>query len=99
MRLAGRGTSRGPGAVHTGCFLCFLSIPVCHRLAKVNDRSRLMERAQGMLQQDRSLEVLGSPIFLAEFVSLIAEGKLSIPDVRRRGSLEFLIQRTFKRER
>ena len=29
MRLADRGTSRGPGAVRTGCLLCFLSIPVC----------------------------------------------------------------------
>ena len=25
-----RGTSRGPGALHTGCILCFLSIPVCY---------------------------------------------------------------------
>ncbi len=72
---------------------------IAKRLADVSDRSRLMERAQGMLQQDRSLEVLGSPIFLYEFVNLIAEEKLSIPDVRKRGSLEFLIQRTFKRER
>jgi len=30
MRLAGRGTSPGPGASHTGCILCLLSIPVCH---------------------------------------------------------------------
>ena len=72
---------------------------IAKRLASVNDRSRLMERAQDMLQQDRSLEVLGSPIFLAEFVNLITEEQLSIPDVRRRGSLEFLIQRTFERER
>jgi len=28
MRLAGRGTSRGPGAVRTGCTLCRLGIPV-----------------------------------------------------------------------
>ena len=51
------------------------------------------------LQIEKNLEVLGSPIFLAEFVSLIEEGALWIPDVRRRGGLEFLIERTFERER
>jgi len=31
MRLVDRGTSRGPGALHTGCILCFLSVRPCHQ--------------------------------------------------------------------
>ena len=69
------------------------------RLGDADGRSRLMERAQGMLRMDKNLEVLGSPIFLAEFVNLIKEEQLSIPDIRKLGSLEFLIDRTFERER
>ena len=30
-RFLDRGTGRGPGALHTGCILCFLSIPACYR--------------------------------------------------------------------
>ena len=69
------------------------------RLKDAAPQSRLMQRAQDMLRMDKNLEVLGSPIFLSEFVNLIAEEQFSIADVRKSGSLEFLIRRTFDRER
>ncbi|MEV4415559.1 NACHT domain-containing protein [Catellatospora sp. NPDC049609] len=63
------------------------------------DPSRSLERAQQVLDNDYDLEVLGSPIFLAEFANLIASEQFSISDIRRRGSLQFLVGRAFQRER
>ncbi|MEV6638252.1 NACHT domain-containing protein [Actinoplanes sp. NPDC051470] len=69
------------------------------RIGEGPDRSNVLTRAQTILDNDRNLEVLGSPIFLAEFVNMVANEKWSIPDIQRRGSLQFLVERTFQRER
>ncbi len=72
---------------------------VAKRLGNTPDRTQAMERAQRIIRADWNPEILGSPIFLAEFVNLIAGGQWSAPDVRRIGFLEYLIGRTFERER
>jgi uncharacterized protein YjbI with pentapeptide repeats len=69
------------------------------RLGEQPDRSRALERAQEIVDEEWNPDILGSPIFLFEFVNLIAEGKWSRADVRERGFLEYLIERTFARER
>ena len=72
---------------------------VAQRLANMPDRTQAMQRAQRIIDSDWNSEILGSPIFLAEFVNLIAEDKWSMADVRQRGLLEYLIETTFERER
>jgi hypothetical protein len=72
---------------------------VAQRLRSVPDRTQAMQRAQRVINDDWNPEILGSPIFLAEFVNLIAEDKWSMTDVRQRGLLEYLIETTFERER
>lgn len=72
---------------------------VAQRLRGMPDRTRAMERAQRIIAEDWNSEILGSPIFLAEFVNLIAEDRWSMADVRQRGLLEYLIETTFERER
>jgi len=72
---------------------------VARRLGELPDRTRAMERAQQVIEDEWNPDILGSPIFLAEFVSLIAADKWSTNAVRERGFLEYLIERTFARER
>jgi hypothetical protein len=69
------------------------------RLGEGPDRSQALERAQALLDHDENLEILGSPIFLAEFANSVADERWSITDIRKRGSLQFLVERTFQRER
>jgi hypothetical protein len=69
------------------------------RLGDGPDRSKALERAQALLDHDENLEILGSPIFLAEFANSVAKEQWSITDIRKRGSLQFLVERTFQRER
>lgn len=69
------------------------------RLGDGPDPSRALERAQAILEHDDNLEILGSPIFLAEFATSVEKERWSIADIRRRGSLQFLVERTFQRER
>jgi hypothetical protein len=72
---------------------------VTRRLRDRPDRSRAMERAQLIIEREWNPDLLGSPIFLAEFVNLIEAGDWSTTDVAERGFLEYLIERTFARER
>lgn len=69
------------------------------RLGEQPDRSRALERAQQIIDEEWNPDILGSPIFLFEFVNLISDEKWSRTDVRERGFLEYLIERTFARER
>lgn len=72
---------------------------VRRRLAGLPDNSRKMERAQQIIKEEWNPDLLGSPFFLSEFVKLIADKKWSTTDVRERGFLEYLIEKTFDRER
>ena len=72
---------------------------IARRLGTGPDRSRALERAQEVIDTEWNPDILGSPIFLSEFVNLIAAGGWSTTDVQKRGFLEYLIERTFARER
>jgi hypothetical protein len=72
---------------------------VARRLGTQSDRTRAMERAQQIIDEEWNPDILGSPIFLSEFVSLVSRDRWSTTDVRERGFLEYLIERTFARER
>lgn len=69
------------------------------RLGDGPDRSRALDRAQAILANDTDLEILGSPIFLVEFANLVASEQFSISDIRKLGTLQFLVGRAFQRER
>jgi uncharacterized protein YjbI with pentapeptide repeats len=72
---------------------------VAQRLRDRPDRTQAMQRGQRIIDEDWNPEILGSPIFLAEFVNLIAEDRWSMADVRQRGLQEYLIETSFERER
>ena len=69
------------------------------RLRDVNVKGRTLERAQKVLESPEGLSVLSSPIFLAEFVESIMNKTWSITDIRKSGFVEYLVSRTFQRER
>ena len=69
------------------------------RLGEAPDRSRALERAQAVVDNDTKLEILGSPIFLVEFANQVASEQFSIKDIKKLGSLQFLVGRAFQRER
>jgi uncharacterized protein YjbI with pentapeptide repeats len=73
---------------------------VAKRLGHGPDRTNALGRAQAVINEQWNPDILGSPIFLAEFVKLIENDQWSTTDVRRAGSfLEYLTTRTFERER
>jgi len=69
------------------------------RLEHAGHHAQVLERAQRILNGEGALDVLGSPIFIAEFATSLATDTWSLRDVRRHGSLGFLVKRAFERER
>ena len=69
------------------------------RLGARSGSNRLLERAQEALEDEDAFTVLRNPFFLSEFADSIEEQQWSKTDLRREGFLEFLLMRTFDRER